>query len=103
MRNNNKQNKIETDCNWFCLFLVFLFLFFSTNKIHDSEMQDDRSDKKIDKGAFGRNAELIGRIDLNAQAHGQHKAAHGRDESAQKCVEWKRADQCAIYELNNAC
>jgi hypothetical protein len=61
----------ETHANRINIAFVFVFglLLFSTNEIHHCEMQDDRGDKKIDKCAFGRNAELIGRIDLNAQAH----------------------------------
>lgn len=94
----------ETHANRINIAFVFVFglLLFSTNEIHHCEMQDDRGDKKIDKCAFGRNAELIGRIDLNAQAHRQHKAAHGRDEAAQKRVEWKRANQSTVHELNHA-
>ena len=67
-------------------------------------MQNDVCKNEISKGSFWTDAfklTLVLRIDLQAQADSQNKASDARDESRQKCVEGKSADETTVDELND--
>jgi len=68
-------------------------------------MQDDASEEKVGKGAFGADVAEVGfvlRVALDAQTGGQDEGSDARDETRQKRVEGKGADEAAVEELDDA-
>jgi len=77
---------------------------YLSDEVDDDEVEDDVREDEVGEGALRREAFevcLVGRIHLDAETHGEHEAAHARDEAGEKAVERERAHQAAVGELND--